>query len=153
MPTNLYGPRDNFAIHDSHVLPALVRKFVDAVRSHDSFVELWGDGSPIREFLHVEDCAKAILLAVEQYNEESHLNIGSSEEISIRELADLIARLSGFRGEIIWNSGMPNGTPRKVLDSTRMRSLGWSPTISLEKGIESTIAWYKSAVELGVARL
>lgn len=153
MPTNLYGPRDNFALYGSHVLPALVRKFVDAERSQEPFVELWGDGSPLREFLHVQDCARAILLAAERYDGDLHLNIGSSEEITIRDLASLISTSSGYRGEIKWNVSMPNGTPRKILDSARIRSLGWLPKISLKEGIQSTIDWYKSAVESGVARL
>lgn len=153
MPTNLYGPNDNFAINASHVLPALVRKFVDAQRFQKPFVELWGDGSPLREFLHVQDCARAILLAAKVYDGESHLNIGSTEEITIKDLATMISQVSGFDGEIKWNAKMPNGTPRKVLDSTRIRSLGWSPRISLKEGIQSTIDWYRSAVEQGVARL
>lgn len=153
MPTNLYGPRDNFALYGSHVLPALIRKFVDAERYQEPFVELWGDGSPLREFLHVQDCARAILLAAKKYNGDLHLNIGSSEEITIRDLATMISISSGYKGEIKWNVDMPNGTPRKILDSTRIRSLGWIPKISLKEGIQSTIDWYKSAVESGVVRI
>lgn len=152
MPTNLYGPHDNFALEGSHVLPAFVRKFVDAVKRDESRVELWGDGSAIREFLHVTDCAKAIVIAIEKYDEDMPLNIGSSEEISIKNLALLVSKLSGFKGEITWNKGMPNGTPRKILDSSRMHSLGWYPSISLRDGIASTIAWYKEATAKGVAR-
>lgn len=153
MPTNLYGPRDNFAIEGSHVLPALIRKFVDAERENSKTVELWGDGSPLREFLHVEDVARAVVLAAQEYDDALHLNIGSGDEVSIKDLALMIAELSGFKGEVIWDISRPNGTPRKVLDSSRMRSLGWSPKISLRDGIRSTIDWYREAVASGVARL
>jgi GDP-L-fucose synthase len=153
MPTNLYGPRDNFALEGSHVLPALIRKFVDAERDNSKTVELWGDGSPLREFLHVEDLARAVVLASTEYDDALHLNIGSGDEISIKDLALMIAELSGFKGEILWDKGRPNGTPRKVLDSSRMRSLGWTPKISLRDGICSTIDWYREAVASGVARL
>lgn len=153
MPTNLYGPRDNFAIEGSHVLPALIRKFVDAERENSKTVELWGDGSPLREFLHVEDVARAVVLAAQEYDDALHLNVGSGDEVSIKDLALMIAELSGFKGEVIWDISRPNGTPRKVLDSSRMRSLGWSPKISLRDGIRSTIDWYREAVASGVARL
>jgi GDP-L-fucose synthase len=153
MPTNLYGPRDNFAIEGSHVLPALIRKFVDAERENSKTVELWGDGSPLREFLHVEDVARAVVLATQEYDDALHLNIGSGDEVSIKDLALMIAELSGFKGEVIWDISRPNGTPRKVLDSSRMRSLGWSPKISLRDGIRSTIDWYREAVASGEARL
>jgi GDP-L-fucose synthase len=153
MPTNLYGPRDNFAVEGSHVLPALIRKFVDAERDNSKTVELWGDGSPLREFLHVEDVARAVVLASREYDDGLHLNIGSGDEISIKDLALMIAELSGFKGEILWDMGRPNGTPRKVLDSSRMRSLGWTPKISLKDGVRSTIDWYREAVASGVARL
>ena len=153
MPTNLYGPRDNFAIEGSHVLPALIRKFVDAERENSKTVELWGDGSPLREFLHVEDVARAVVLAAQEYDDALHLNIGSGDEVSIKDLALMIAELSGFKGEVLWDISRPNGTPRKVLDSSRMRSLGWSPKISLRDGIRSTIDWYREAVASGVARL
>lgn len=153
MPTNLYGPKDNFAIEGSHVLPALIRKFVDAERENSKTVELWGDGSPLREFLHVEDVARAVVLAAQEYDDALHLNIGSGDEVSIKDLALMIAELSGFKGEVIWDISRPNGTPRKVLDSSRMRSLGWTPKISLRDGIRSTIDWYREAVASGVARL
>ena len=153
MPTNLYGPRDNFAIEGSHVLPALIRKFVDAERESSKTVELWGDGSPLREFLHVEDVARAVVLAAQEYDDALHLNIGSGDEVSIKDLALMIAELSGFKGEVIWDISRPNGTPRKVLDSSRMRSLGWTPKISLKEGIRSTIDWYREAVASGMARL
>ncbi len=153
MPTNLYGPGDNFAREGSHVLPALIRKFVDGERENSKTVELWGDGSPLREFLHVEDVARAVVLASKEYDEGLHLNIGSGEEISIKDLALIIAELSGFKGGVIWDMSRPNGTPRKVLDSSRMRSLGWSPKITLKDGIRSTINWYREAVVSGKARL
>lgn len=153
MPTNLYGPGDNFDANASHVLPSFVRKFVDAQKIQKSSVELWGDGSPLRDFLHAQDCARAILLAAEKYDCDLHLNIGSSEEITIRDLATTISTSTGYKGQIKWNASKPNGTPRKILDSARIRSLGWVPKISLKEGIQSTIDWYKSAVELGVARL
>ena len=146
MPTNLYGPRDNFAIEGSHVLPALIRKFVDAERDNSKIVELWGDGSPLREFLHVEDVARAVVLASTAYDDTLHLNIGSGDEISIKDLALIIAELSGFKGEVIWDMSRPNGTQRKVLDSSRIKSLGWTPKISLKYGIRSTIDWYRKAV-------
>ena len=153
MPTNLYGPRDNFAIEGSHVLPALIRKFVDAERDNSKIVELWGDGSPLREFLHVEDVARAVVLASTAYDDTLHLNIGSGDEISIKDLALMIAELSGFKGEVIWDMSRPNGTQRKVLDSSRIKSLGWTHRISLKDGIRSTIDWYREAVESGMARL
>lgn len=153
MPTNLYGPRDNFAIEGSHVLPALIRKFVDAERDNSKIVELWGDGSPLREFLHVEDVARAVVLASTAYDDTLHLNIGSGDEISIKDLALMIAELSGFKGEVIWDMSRPNGTQRKVLDSSRIKSLGWTPRILLKDGIRSTIDWYREAVESGMARL
>jgi len=153
MPTNLYGPRDNFAIEGSHVLPALIRKFVDAERESSKIVELWGDGSPLREFLHVEDVARAVVLASTAYDDTLHLNIGSGDEISINDLASMIAELSGFKGEVIWDMSRPNGTQRKVLDSSRIKSLGWTPKISLKDGIRSTIDWYREAVASGIARL
>jgi len=153
MPTNLYGPRDNFAIEGSHVLPALIRKFVDAERESSKTVELWGDGSPLREFLHVEDVARAVVLASTEYDDALHLNIGSGDEISIKDLALMVAELSGFKGEVLWDVSRPNGTQRKVLDSSRIKSLGWTPKISLKDGILATIDWYREAAASGMARL
>jgi len=153
MPTNLYGPHDNFNLQDSHVLPALIRKFVEAQASGQSEVTLWGSGSPLREFLHVDDLASAVLVANEKYDQSVHLNVGTGNDISIKELATLIATLAGFKGEISWDSSKPDGTPRKVLDVSRINSLGWKPTIRLEEGIQSTINWFKTAVEKGEARL
>jgi GDP-L-fucose synthase len=153
MPTNLYGPYDNFNLQDSHVLPALIRKFVEAQAAGQSEVTLWGSGSPLREFLHVDDLASAVLVASEKYDQSVHLNVGTGNDISIKELATLIATLAGFKGEISWDLSKPDGTPRKVLDVSRINSLGWKPTIRLEEGIQSTIKWFKTAVEKGEARL
>ena len=153
LPTNLYGPHDNFNLQDSHVLPALIRKFVEAQAAGQSEVTLWGSGSPLREFLHVDDLASAVLVANEKYDQSVHLNVGTGNDISIKELATLIATLAGFKGEISWDSSKPDGTTRKVLDVSRINSLGWKPTIRLEEGIQSTINWFKTAVEKGEARL
>ena len=153
MPTNLYGPRDNFDLQQAHVLPALIRRFVEAKRNGVDTVTLWGTGSPRREFLHVDDLARAVVLASEKYDATDHINIGTGEDLTIRELAELIARLAGFTGTIAWDSSKPDGTPRKVLDVTKVKSLGWSPQISLESGIASTIAWFETASAKGEARL
>ena len=152
MPTNLYGPRDNFDLTASHVLPAFIRRFVEATESGASTVTLWGSGSPLREFLHVDDLAQAVLVASEKYDSSLHLNIGSGEDLSIRELAIKVARAAGFTGKIEWDSSKPDGTPRKVLDVSRMKALGWKPTITLDEGIASTIAWYKEANAQGEVR-
>jgi GDP-L-fucose synthase len=153
MPTNLYGPGDNFNLQDSHVLPALIRRFVEAEASGASIVTLWGSGSPLREFLHVDDLASAVVLASEKYDDSMHLNVGIGHDISIKELALLIADLTGFRGEIRWDASKPDGTMRKVLDVSRISSLGWQPTITLSEGISSTIDWFKVAVQKGEERL
>jgi GDP-L-fucose synthase len=142
MPTNLYGPNDNFNLETSHVLPALIRKFVDAVRINSPEVVLWGTGSPLREFLHVDDLAKAILVCLENYDDMQHINIGSGIEISIKDLSIKIADIVGYNGKIIWDPKYPNGTPRKVLDITKITKLGWAPLISLDSGIKSTVEWY-----------
>jgi GDP-L-fucose synthase len=153
MPTNLYGPGDNFELGRSHVLPALIRRFSEAVESDTKSVTLWGDGSPLREFLHVEDLAAAIVVATEKYDKGLHLNIGSGDEISIKHLALKIAAMTGYLGDIKWDPNMPNGTPRKLLNSDRIKSLGWTPQIRLEDGISSTIEWYKEASTNGKVRL
>lgn len=152
MPTNLYGPRDNFDLTASHVLPAFIRRFVEAAESGASSVTLWGSGSPLREFLHVDDLAQAVVIASEKYDSSLHLNIGSGEDLSIKELAHTVARAAGFSGEIHWDASKPDGTPRKVLDVSRIKALGWKPTITLEEGIASTIAWYKEANARGEVR-
>ena len=153
MPTNLYGPRDNFNLQESHVLPAFIRKFVAAAEFQASSVTLWGTGTPFREFLHVDDLARAVVMTAESYDSSMHLNIGTGEDLSINELAHLIAALTGFKGEIVWDKTRLDGTPRKTLDVSRIKALGWKPTITLEEGITSTIEWYKIAIEKGEVRL
>jgi GDP-L-fucose synthase len=152
MPTNLYGPRDNFDLQASHVLPALIRRFVEAVENGSTKVVLWGSGSPKREFLHVNDLAQAVLKASENYDSSMHLNIGTGSDITIKELAGKVAAAAGFNGEIEWDSSKPDGTPQKVLDVSKIKALGWEPTITLEAGIASTIAWYKEASARGGVR-
>lgn len=143
MPTNLYGPFDNFSLEGSHVIPSMIRKFVNAVDSGDEKVDLWGSGNPQREFLYVEDLAKGILVATEKYNDDLHLNIGSGEEMSVKELALIIASQVGYQGDIVWDTNRPEGTPRKILDSTRMRQLGWTPQVSITEGLARTITWFR----------
>ena len=143
MPTNLYGPNDNFDLQNSHVFPALIRKFVDAKRTNAPSVTLWGTGTPKREFLHVDDLAKAVLICLEKYDSDQHINIGSGEDLSIKELALKVSKAAGFTGEVIWDSTKPDGTPRKVLDVTKIKNLGWKPSISLDEGIIQTIQWYQ----------
>jgi GDP-L-fucose synthase len=152
MPTNLYGPRDNFDLMASHVLPAFIRRFIEAAESGASTVTLWGSGSPLREFLHVDDLAQAVVLASEKYDSSLHLNVGSGEDLTIKDLAEKVTAAAGFAGKIEWNSSKPDGTPRKVLDVSRIKALGWKPTITLDEGIASTIAWYKEANARGEVR-
>jgi GDP-L-fucose synthase len=152
MPTNLYGPRDNFELKGSHVLPAFIRRFVEAKESGREIETLWGTGSPMREFLHVDDLASAVVLAGQKYDSSQHMNIGSGEDLTIKALAELVAEVAGFKGEIAWDSSKPDGTPRKVLDVTKVKSLGWEPAISLRDGIASTIDWYIDATAKGVSR-
>ncbi|WP_367337528.1 GDP-L-fucose synthase family protein [Aminivibrio sp.] len=142
MPTNLYGPNDNFDPESSHVLPAMIRKFDDAVRNGDDKVVLWGSGAPKREFLHVDDLAGACVYLLEGYSGTAFLNIGSGREVTIRKLAGIVKKITGFSGEIVWDSAKPDGTPRKLLDISRITALGWKPAIDLESGIESTYRWY-----------
>jgi len=153
MPTNLYGPGDNFDLNGSHVLPALIRKFLEAKESAATSVSLWGTGSAIREFLHVDDLANAILKFSEEYDSADHLNIGSGDELSIRELAEMIKEIVGFSGDLIWDPTKPDGTPRKVLDSTRAKMAGWKSNISLRDGISSTISWYAETLQNGQIRV
>jgi len=143
MPTNLYGPNDNFDLENSHVLPALIRKFVEAKRNNSPEVVLWGSGTPLREFLHVDDLAKAILVCLVKYDDSQQINIGSGDEISIKDLGQKIANLTGFTGKVVWDSNRPDGTPRKVLDSTKINKLGWKPSITLDQGIAATVEWYQ----------
>lgn len=152
MPTNLYGPRDNFDLMASHVLPALIRRFVEATESSAEKVTLWGSGTPLREFLHVDDLAQAVMVATEKYDSSMHLNVGTGEDLSIKALAQKVANAAGFTGQIEWDASKPDGTPRKVLDVSRMKALGWKPTITLDEGIASTIAWYKEANARGEVR-
>jgi GDP-L-fucose synthase len=142
MPTNMYGPNDNFDLENGHVLPVLIRKFTEAKRSSSSKVKLWGSGSPLREFLHVDDLAKAVVLCMDKYDDSEQINIGSGHEVSIKDLADKISKAVGFSGEISWDSSKPDGTMRKVLDSSKIAKLGWKPLISLDQGITSTVEWY-----------
>jgi GDP-L-fucose synthase len=144
MPTNMYGPADNFDLENSHVLPALLRKFHDAKVSGASSVTLWGTGSPRREFLHADDLGSACLFLLENYNGDEAINVGLGEDISIRELAELIQVTVGFKGGIEWDISKPDGTPRKLLDTSRLRAVGWSPSISLAEGIADTYRWYCS---------
>lgn len=142
MPTNLYGPGDNFNLETAHVLPALIHRFHNAKVNGDLKVEIWGDGTPLREFLFVEDFARACLLLLDEYDDSIAINVGSGQEITIINLAHLIAKVIGFEGEITFNIERPNGTPRKLLDSTRILKLGWSPSVKLEDGIASTYDWF-----------
>jgi len=143
MPVNLYGPGDNFDPDSSHVIPALIKKCVEAVESRADRIEVWGDGSPTREFLYVEDAARGILLAAERYNESEPVNLGSSFEISIKELVETVARLTGFRGALVWDTGKPNGQPRRRLDTQRAKiRFGFEARTSFEDGLRKTIEWY-----------
>ena len=152
MPTNLYGPRDNFNLQSAHVLPALIRRFIEAEEEGAPFVKVWGSGAPMREFLHVEDFARAVVLIAREYDSSTHLNIGTGEDLSIKELAMLVASIVGYKGEIFWDESKPSGTPRKVLDVSRIKAMGWDPTITLSDGIASTVAWYKFANARGEVR-
>lgn len=143
MPTNLYGPCDNFDLETSHVMPALIRKFHEAKVNNLPYVEVWGTGKPLREFLHVDDMADACVFLMENYNGEEHVNIGTGEEISIRKLAYIIKDIVGFKGEILFNTDKPDGTPRKLLDVSRLNNLGWKYRIKLKDGIKEVYEWYK----------
>ena len=146
MPTNLYGPGDNYDLETSHVLPAMLRKFHEAKGNNHAPVKLWGSGTPLREFLHVDDLAEAVVFSMENTLEESLYNVGSGEEISIKELALLIQKIVGHKGEIIWDSTKPNGTPRKKLDSSRLNKLGWAAEIKLIDGIRSTYEFFLTQI-------
>lgn len=142
MPCNLYGQGDNFDLLKSHVLPALIRKFHDAKTNGIPQVEVWGDGTPLREFLHVDDLVEALLVLMEKYNSPQHINVGAGYDVPIKFLAKMIADIVGYEGEIQYNREYPNGTPKKLLDSSKIRELGWEPKISLEDGIKSTYKWF-----------
>jgi len=145
LPTNLYGPHDNFDLHNSHVLPALIKKFVTAKRENQPSVSIWGTGSPLREFLHVDDMASACFHLMKNYNGNDPVNIGIGKEISISQLANLIKRLVGYNGELTFDTSKPDGTPRKLLDVSKLKELGWEARIPLEEGIRSTIDWFLQA--------
>ncbi|MGI8481400.1 MAG: GDP-L-fucose synthase family protein [Chthoniobacterales bacterium] len=142
MPTNLYGPNDNFDLDSSHVLPALLRKAHEAKMSGAKSLTVWGSGSALREFLHVDDLASACVFLLENYDDPEIINVGSGEDISIRELAELVCDIVGFQGELIWDKTKPDGTPRKLLDISKLRRLGWASRISLRDGISGTYAWF-----------
>lgn len=142
MPTNLYGPHDNFDLKSSHVLPALMRKAHEAKVSGTKAMEIWGTGSAKREFLHVDDCADALVFLLKTYSGHEHVNVGSEEEVSILELAQLIADVVGFKGEIVTDPSKPDGTPRKLMDGSRLKEMGWRPKVGLRDGIAATYQWY-----------
>lgn len=142
MPTNMYGPGDNFDLENAHVLPALIRRFHEAKVSNSSVVTLWGTGTPKREFLHADDLASACLFMLEEYSGDVALNIGTGQDVSIKELALVIAQIVGYQGEIHWDDSKPNGTPRKLLDVSKINQLGWKANIDLESGIKSTYEWF-----------
>lgn len=142
MPTNIYGPGDNFDLENSHVLPALIRKFHDAKNVGHPSVDLWGTGSPRREFLHSDDLGRACLFLLENYDDEVAINVGVGDDVPIKALAELIKSIVGFEGEIKWDASKPDGTPRKLLDVSRLSALGWKPSIALEEGIRSTYEWF-----------
>ena len=146
MPTNLYGPGDNFDLQNSHVLPALLRRFHEARLRGDASVTVWGTGTPRREFLHVDDLASAVLYLLETYDAEPIVNVGWGEDVTIGELAHLMAEITDYRGEVLFDPSKPDGTPRKLLDTSRLSALGWRPSIALKDGIEQTYAWFQSHV-------
>lgn len=148
MPTNLYGPGDNFDLENSHVLPAMIRKFHEAKYGNVKTVSLWGDGTPLREFLHSDDLANACLHLLGNYEGEYALNVGTGSDISIRDLSAMIATIVGFQGDVIWDSSKPNGTPRKVLDIARIRETGWSPRVDLRQGIQKVYSDYLESLKL-----
>ena len=142
MPTNLYGPFDNFDLETSHVLPAMIRKFHEAKNNNHADVKLWGSGTPMREFLHVDDLAKAVVFSVKNTLPENLYNVGTGSDVTIKQLAEIIQKTVGHKGEIIWDSSKPDGTPRKLMDSSKMNAAGWNSEIVLDKGIENTYQWF-----------
>ena len=147
MPTNLYGPYDNYDLNNSHVLPAMLRKFHEAKENNEETVTLWGSGAPLREFLYVDDMADACVFLLENYSGEQHVNIGTGKELTIRELAELIKKTVGFEGEIVWDSGKPDGTPRKLTDVTKLHSLGWMHKVELSEGVQLAYDWFKENID------
>ena len=142
MPTNLYGPNDNYDLETSHVVPALIRKCHEAKKANKDSVEIWGTGNPLREFLHVDDLADACMFLMQTYSDSDIVNIGVGEDLSIRDLAELIAEVVGYEGELVFNPDMPDGTPRKLVDVSRITKLGWKAKISLVDGLRDTYAWF-----------
>jgi GDP-L-fucose synthase len=142
MPTNLYGPNDNFDLESSHVFPALIRKFIEAKKSNADSVKLWGTGKPRREFLHVDDLAKAVIVCLDKYDADQQINIGIGIDLTVAELAEKISKSTGFSGSINWDVAREDGTPQKVLDIQKITNLGWKPTINLDQGIKLTVEWY-----------
>lgn len=147
MPTNLYGPYDNYDLNGSHVMPAMIRKFHEAKIHNKPFVELWGTGSPLREFLYSDDMADACVFLLENYSGEQHVNIGTGKEVTIKQLAELVKDTVGYSGEIVWNSKMPDGTPRKLTDVTKLHELGWSHKIELEEGVQLAYKWFVDNID------
>lgn len=147
MPTNLYGPHDNYDLSGSHVMPAMIRKFHEAKLSGAPRVELWGTGAPLREFLYVDDMADACVFLLEHYSGEQHVNIGTGKEVTIKELAELVKRITGYEGEIFWNSAMPDGTPRKLTDVSKLHGLGWKHKVELEEGVRLAYDWFRENVD------
>jgi GDP-L-fucose synthase len=153
MPTNLYGPGDNFDLNSSHVLPALLRKFHDAKVAHSPTVSMWGTGTPRREFLHVDDMADASVFLMQQYDGKDIVNVGVGNDVTIKELGELVRDIVGFTGDIVWDASKPDGTPRKLLDVSRLNGLGWKAKIPLRDGIQQTYDWYLSQQPVAVASL
>jgi GDP-L-fucose synthase len=147
MPTNLYGPGDNFDLESSHVMPAMIRKMHEAKLGEKRYVTMWGSGTPRREFLHTDDVARACLFLLDHYDEPEPINVGTGEDLSIRELAELVKEVVGFEGDLVWDTSKPDGTPRKLLDTRRINALGWSPSVDLEDGIRKTYAWFLEHVD------
>lgn len=147
MPTNLYGPHDNYELQGSHVMPAMIRKFHEAKVNGAPTVELWGTGKPLREFLYVDDMADACVFLLEHYDGEQHVNIGTGRELTIAQLAELVKKTVGYEGEIVWNGDMPDGTPRKLADVSKLHALGWTHKVELEEGIKLAYDWFKENVD------
>jgi GDP-L-fucose synthase len=147
MPSNLYGPGDNFNLRNSHVLPALIRKFHEAKENNIDSVEVWGTGNPKREFIYIDDLANACLFLMNNYNDSEIINIGTGKDVSIKELAEIIIDTVGFKGEIKWDTSKPDGTPRKLLDVSKLKALGWEPDTSLKEGIGKTYDWFLSSLD------
>lgn len=148
MPANLYGPNDNFRLDECHVIPALIRKFIDAKKQNLPTVECYGDGSPTREFLHVDDLADACIYLMRHYNSPNIINVGNGIEVSIKDLAENIKNIIGYTGDIYWNTKYPNGTPKRYLDTTKINNLGWTAKIDLFEGLSNTIQWFQKSSEL-----